>query len=543
VKRTWLLTSIALTTLWTPSNASDLHVGTGSSIQAAINSANDGDRILIEAGTYFEVLDLQGKRLQIVGTSGAQATILDGAGLDDAVVKAEGCPEGTLLRGLTLTHGAGRPSPSSYGFDYYGGAVWAAGGSKLSIQDCRLIDNGWGTGTFAGGVYSGGEGTDVSIVRTVIARNRAWASGGATLCDYYGEMTLDHCTVWGNSSNNFFGHQGGVSVANWGKVWITNSILWANEGSQVGAFGSPYNVGTEIDVAFTDIQGGYSGLGNFSLDPAVSDPSIDDYALLPASPCIDAGNPATVGDCDGSTTDLGADLPVCQDCDGNGTDDSFDLTIDGEDADGNGILDSCQPIVIAISPAAAPWYEETALTIDGAGFEVDSVIEVQIGTSPVLIATVVDSTQLTVDIPAGHIGDAGPVQVQIESATSTLTLEDGFDVLPSLQADLSGDSATGGIVDFQVTSSLNGFAYFFMAASESPTPLALPGIHGALALDLLTTVKLGAGELATTPSLSVPYAPGYPAGSTIPVQGLAVEFVGSTDTFVSFTNHQTVVIP
>ncbi|MFM7296429.1 MAG: hypothetical protein ACKO4Q_04305, partial [Planctomycetota bacterium] len=50
--------------------ATDWTVVPGSSIQSAINAASNGDRILIQPGTYAERIDLQSKRLVVLGLAG-----------------------------------------------------------------------------------------------------------------------------------------------------------------------------------------------------------------------------------------------------------------------------------------------------------------------------------------------------------------------------------------------------------------------------------------------------------------------------------------
>ena len=289
----------------TPASATDLFVATGGSIQQAIDTASAGDRILVAPGTYNQVVDLRGKQVQLIGTAGADRTTLDGTGLGTTVVRASsGEPTGTRIEGFTLTGGAGVPFPSSYGYDYYGGAIHANGGAQLEVVDCIIRDNAWGTGTFAGGIYSGGQGTLVTVMGSVIAGNRAWASGGATLCDGYGRMTLERCTIYGNSSDNFFGHQGGISMANHGTVTVRDCIVWGNAGNQIDAFAAPYNAGTQATVSFSSVQGGFSGPGNTASDPQFAE--LVDFALLPSSPCVDAGDPEAAPDPDGTVRDQGA---------------------------------------------------------------------------------------------------------------------------------------------------------------------------------------------------------------------------------------------
>ncbi len=55
-------------------------------------------------------------------------------------------------------------------------------------------------------------------------------------------------------------------------------------------------------VAFSDVQGGFAGIGNIDADPLFVDPANGDYRLRPGSPCIDAADTTAVpGDI---TTDL-----------------------------------------------------------------------------------------------------------------------------------------------------------------------------------------------------------------------------------------------
>ena len=59
-----------------------------------------------------------------------------------------------------------------------------------------------------------------------------------------------------------------------------NSIIWGNPNPQMQG---------NISVAYSDVQGGWPGQGNFSFNPIFYSPS--NFALVDGSPCIDAGSP------------------------------------------------------------------------------------------------------------------------------------------------------------------------------------------------------------------------------------------------------------
>jgi hypothetical protein len=86
-------------------------------------------------------------------------------------------------------------------------------------------------------------------------------------------------------------------------VTITNCIVWRNTGAEIHKGG-----GVDVDVIYSDVEGGHLGEGNIDADPCFADATNNDYHLKsevgrwdPASrmwvqdevtsPCIDAGDP------------------------------------------------------------------------------------------------------------------------------------------------------------------------------------------------------------------------------------------------------------
>jgi hypothetical protein len=96
-----------------------------------------------------------------------------------------------------------------------------------------------------------------------------------------------NCTIAQNSSPAVFCYNGGTSP-------FFNCIFWYND------------TGNIFEARYTDSQGGWPGPGNLNADPLFTDPLHNNFHLLPDSPCIDAGNPDSPLDPDGSRADMGA---------------------------------------------------------------------------------------------------------------------------------------------------------------------------------------------------------------------------------------------
>ncbi|MFT5430191.1 MAG: hypothetical protein ACI9OJ_000864, partial [Myxococcota bacterium] len=103
---------------------------------------------------------------------------------------------------------------------------------------------------------------------------------------------------------------------------------------------APNSVGV-VAASYSLIEGGWPGTGNLDADPMFVDDQNGNYHLAPDSPCIDAGDPASALDLDGSTADMGAFQFV--DCNGNGLLDADDIAMGrSADVNGNGFPDECE---------------------------------------------------------------------------------------------------------------------------------------------------------------------------------------------------------
>jgi len=188
----------------------------------------------------------------------------------------------------------------------YGGGGGIRTGSELYdgleppvIEDCIVTSN--ESESDGGGILLQ-DNVDAVITGTSVVNNHAAGYIGGI--DVTGTSAIiNNVTVSGNTSGN----GGGIGISGNSNADITNSIVWDNTGDEVWVYSS------SAIVTYSDIQGGYDGVGNINTDPLFIDADADDYGLQIESPCIDAGTADTDGDGDediidyfGTAPDMGA---------------------------------------------------------------------------------------------------------------------------------------------------------------------------------------------------------------------------------------------
>lgn len=316
-------------------------------IQAAIESSSNGDRILVASGTYKGPgntnIDFEGKAITVQG-AGYLSTIIDGEGRNLGFTFQSNESASSVVRSITIKHCRGSA----------GSAVRVVGASPLFLS-CSFEDCSASTG---GAIYiSRGQ---PSFQSSLFNRNSASGSGGAVYSDEASPILIG-CTFDGNEtrgaggaialhggsptitscafkdSNSDFGggaiaasgsilnvvnstfaqntafqnggaidlaesssatlvncslaanlsHRGtgGIRVADKSTATIKNSILWIN---------SPSEIEGKALVSYSCISGGYSGVGNIDDDPKLVDSIGRDLHLLVGSPCIDKANAAFI---------------------------------------------------------------------------------------------------------------------------------------------------------------------------------------------------------------------------------------------------------
>jgi len=189
---------------------------------------------------------------------------------------------------------------------------WGGGGingleSGFTIKE-SLVHNNFSYGG-GGGILAWGAGANPIIDNCIISDNTTGSNGGGIMLNGVDEATIKYTSVIGNSAQEYFGGMyvndldesfhnmtfsqnsaslgGVVGIGENANIQLKNSIVWSNSVGG-GNFGSTDGTGS-VDFTYSNIEGGFMGEGNISLDPLFKDVSNNDFTLEIGSPCIDAG--------------------------------------------------------------------------------------------------------------------------------------------------------------------------------------------------------------------------------------------------------------
>jgi len=305
-----LVLAVAFTSSSSESSSDTLHVPSQySTIQAAIDAAWSGDEIIVAPGTYNEAIDFLGKEIGLYSSGGPDVTIIDATGLGASVVSCvSGEGPGTIIDGFTITGGTGTlfdddvlrgggiciidASPAIRGCVIVGndaargGGIVITDGASPTFINCVIRDN---TADAGGGVSS--SDSESAFINCVIAGNLADLGVGGGFNLVGSSTSLTNCTISDNSGTGVYNVFGSVAM-------VTNCILWGNT-SQITNLGG----GATITVSYSNVQGGYAGVGNINFNPFFVNAAAGNYRLSYFSPCVDAGDNTAPG-LDGIVEDL-----------------------------------------------------------------------------------------------------------------------------------------------------------------------------------------------------------------------------------------------
>ncbi len=148
-------------------------------------------------------------------------------------------------------------------------------------------------------------GHTTTIQRNIVYGNYCpWASAGGII-----NCTDSYLYFLNNTiSNNHGGDQTYIGAFHeefsGQPAILINNIIWGNDYQPDYIFFVGY--GANLTTSYSDIQGGWSGIGNIMADPLFVDTANGDFYLMPGSPCIDTGDPASPLDPDSTRADMGA---------------------------------------------------------------------------------------------------------------------------------------------------------------------------------------------------------------------------------------------
>jgi len=320
-------------------------------IQQAIDNSWDGGVVLVADGIYTGEgntdIDFKARPITVISENGPESCIIDCNGTAAEPHRGfyfhSGEDSNSVLSGFTVKNGY---VPGSW---YVGiaGAILCESLSSPTITNCIFSENtaGWDAGAicnlasnpvinncvFTGNAAVGNDGGAVSneysspvITNCTFTANSAydWGGairsiyssspvvtnclfagnlsdeGGAMFCYFYSDAFVGNCTFSANSANS------GNSVASdfVNEIRIQNCIMSGDEDQM-------YHEHPEyVSVSYSDITGGWQGIGNIDVDPCFVSPGYldtngtpsdtnddtwfdGDYHLLSRSLCINAGDP------------------------------------------------------------------------------------------------------------------------------------------------------------------------------------------------------------------------------------------------------------
>jgi parallel beta-helix repeat protein len=319
-------------------------------IQAAIDTAVNGDRVTVAPGTYNgngnRDLDYHGKSITVQSIDPYEAAIVAGTVIDCEGTEVErhrgfyfhsSEDANSVVSGFTITNGWAENGGGIYiknsaptikncviiGNDANaaGGGIycmWTAYPTDATIRNCVITGN---TAVTGGGVFNGLQG--YTTMRNCMIRDNEADYGGGVWCGnsfflFNSELSMDNCTVTGNTADYdgggiyCYGSGSGYGIGN--ALRLTNSICWGDSDAQgyevyiSGHATDPNRCGATVSVSYSDVEGGRTfgiyvgsncpldwGAGNIGTNPAFVAGPLGDYYLSQTpggriSPCVDAGS-------------------------------------------------------------------------------------------------------------------------------------------------------------------------------------------------------------------------------------------------------------
>ena len=311
-----------------------------STIQEAINNANNSDSILVHPGIYVENINFNGNDIIVKSSDGPMYTTIDGNANGSVLQFTNGENSSAVLSGFTITNGnadAGggifcnnsNPTLNNLiiisNYSGLGGGGIHCNNSNPTINNVTIQNNNTSNhnGTNGGGIFCYNNSSPSLNNVTIIANSAD--DGGGIGCDN-SNPTLFNVIIQDNNASGDNSRGGGINCRDSNPV-INNVLILDNsslsEGSGIYCFHSnpcitntiiAYNLGTNYgggiscwssnpiftnvtflgnsaNISYSDIQGGEAGIvtnnngtvnwleGNIDEDPLFIDPGNNNFHL------------------------------------------------------------------------------------------------------------------------------------------------------------------------------------------------------------------------------------------------------------------------
>lgn len=240
-------------------------IGPEDSIQTMIDSAVNGDTLILKEGTYNESINYGGKTITIQSTNPDDpevvAKTIMGGGTGSIVTFSNEESRDSVLSGVTIQNGN---APT-------GGGVYCSGASP-TITHCIIRGN---VASESGGGISIDKGCTPRITNCTITANSA-KSGGGVYCSNAGIIVEDSTISWNHANSG-----GGISYTRFNlmAIEISNCIITHNSAARYGGGIIQYTSKSRITNCI------------ISENTATSGGGICYYS------CYTYGNPSTLANC------------------------------------------------------------------------------------------------------------------------------------------------------------------------------------------------------------------------------------------------------
>jgi hypothetical protein len=174
-------------------------------------------------------------------------------------------------------------------YDKQGGAILFYRWSKALVRNCLFSNN---YASYYGGAISCWYSSSPKLVNNIFSNNTAGSMGGAIFMYSNSNPLILNSTIVNNSAGS---RGGGICAYNTNPA-VINSIIYGNTAS----LEAQVSKGTAINVMYSNIEGGYNGIGNIDTIPgfvsasngagSAYDGLSADWSLQASSPCINHGD-------------------------------------------------------------------------------------------------------------------------------------------------------------------------------------------------------------------------------------------------------------